>query len=226
MADELFGERALLLPREDGSGDSERAASLPVDGSGDSEQKPDMMTLLAIMMGKIDTQAEQAREIARRADQRAEERVVEVRTAVQEGLHAIRLEAQRYTEEQCAAVKEELQQAIETVRRETVTAMDAIRREVEGCRAEVAKLHSGMGAAEADGYPPISPPHSPLSHSPSPPRCTGSRLRSPGRHPTFPPHATATSPRHPPASHQDQPSRRKPSEFDGKVAWEAVTARP
>ncbi|MPC93067.1 hypothetical protein E2C01_088183 [Portunus trituberculatus] len=100
------------------------------------------------MMGKIDTQAEQARETARRADQRAEERIVEVRTAVQEGLHAVRLEAQRYTEEQCAAVKEELQQAIETARRETVTTMDVVRRE-------------------------------------------------------------------------DQPSRRKPSKFDGKVAWEA-----
>ncbi|MPC47414.1 hypothetical protein E2C01_041159 [Portunus trituberculatus] len=212
------------------------------------------MTLLAIMMGKIDTQAEQACETARRADHRAKECIVEARTAVQEGLHAVRLEAQRYTEEQCTAVKEELQQAIETVRRETMTAMDAVRREVEGCRAELATLHSGMGAAEADvcgwvehcdlrsycprrdsvasapafsvqGYPPISSPNSPLSHSSSPPRCTGSRRSSPSRHPAFPLHATATSPRHPLAPRQDQPSRRKPSEFDGKVAWEAYLAQ-
>lgn len=76
-------------------------ASLPyVENGGEaSEQKPDMMTLLTIMIRKIDAQAKQAQEQACEAEQRVGEHAEELRFRVHEGLRAVSLEAQRFIDE-------------------------------------------------------------------------------------------------------------------------------
>ncbi|KAG0715674.1 hypothetical protein GWK47_011403 [Chionoecetes opilio] len=93
------------------------------DGDSGDEQKPDLMTLLTAMMGKLNAQAVQARE----AEERAEERARELRVAMHEGWQAVQRESQQYTDEKLDIVKAELLGAVELVRRQA--------EEAENCRS-------------------------------------------------------------------------------------------
>ncbi|KAG0717057.1 hypothetical protein GWK47_008285 [Chionoecetes opilio] len=77
--------------------------SVEKDGDSGDEQKPDVMTLLTAMMGKMNAQAVQARE----AEERAEVRTRELRVAMHEGWQAVQRESQQYTDEKLDIVKEE-----------------------------------------------------------------------------------------------------------------------
>ena len=135
MADEDFGanEVAAMPDAQGGTGSGE-------------EQKPDVMSLLAILMGKMDAQAKSFEAQVKQAldtqtqtlEAQACEGARELKAAMQEGLRAVQVEAQRYTDEQCAAVKEELREAVA-----------AVQREVSECRGELATLHSVAGPAGA-----------------------------------------------------------------------------
>ncbi|KAG0695136.1 hypothetical protein GWK47_027041 [Chionoecetes opilio] len=89
--------------------DSGEKDSVEKDGDSGDEQKPDVMTLLTAMMGKMNAQAVQARE----AEERAEERARELRVAMHEGWQAVQRESLQYTDEKLDIVKEELLGAVE-----------------------------------------------------------------------------------------------------------------
>ncbi|KAG0721026.1 hypothetical protein GWK47_047276 [Chionoecetes opilio] len=97
-----------------------KRAVVEKDGDSGDEQKPDVMTLLTAMMGKMNAQAVQAREAEERAEERArvqareaEERTRELRVAMHEGWQAVQRESQQYTDKKLDIVKEELLGAVE-----------------------------------------------------------------------------------------------------------------
>ncbi|KAG0728658.1 hypothetical protein GWK47_003676 [Chionoecetes opilio] len=118
--------------------------SVEKDGDSGDEQKPDVMTLLTAMMGKMNAQAVQARE----AEERAEVRTRELRVAMHEGWQAVQRESQQYTDEKLDIVKEELLGEVELVRRQAEEAATVALRGVTECRGELATLHQAIREEE------------------------------------------------------------------------------
>ncbi|KAG0715491.1 hypothetical protein GWK47_011819 [Chionoecetes opilio] len=130
----MASEKPAGFSEEDGA----RMPSVEKDGDSGDEQKPDVMTLLTAMMGKMNAQAVQAREAEERERvqaREAEERTRELRVAMHEGWQAVQRESQQYTDEKLDIVKEELLGAVELVRRQAEEAAAVALRGVTECRA-------------------------------------------------------------------------------------------
>ena len=141
---------------------------------GNEGQKPDMMALLSMMMRKMDEQA-----LAQSTQSQ------ELREAVQHSLLTVQTGARRYTDQIGNSIREELQEAVEAVKRETDAAVEAVIEEVAALRAQV--THQAPSPLPRFQLPPGTGATASLSSSP----CV----------------------------------RRKPAEFDGRVAWEAYLAQ-
>ncbi|KAG0729818.1 hypothetical protein GWK47_029555 [Chionoecetes opilio] len=113
--------------------------SVEKDGDSGDEQKPDVMTLLTAMMGKMNAHGRTSKE----AEERAEVRTRELRVAMHEGWQAVQRESQPYTDEKLDIVKEELLGAVELVRRQAEEAATVALRGVTECRELVQEVHAG-----------------------------------------------------------------------------------
>ena len=238
-----------------------------VTSSIESEQ-PDMMALLMAMLQETREETRRAREEAREeaqatreetqrareeAREEAQERHEEVKETLRAGMQAAKEEACHYTDKQCGALRQEVQEVQGALRQE----VQEVREELQGLRGELGAIKteavSPARAAETKMEDAVSLParwgeweraaptapwatFRPITPPPSPPR-SSPREWAAGNQPAafMPPHLMpprlSSPPRAPPAHHQaasfgpSPQGKRKPSEFDGKVAWEAYLAQ-
>ena len=194
-------------------------------------------------------QAARTDQLAREQAERSEAQASRLEEALQASLASVRQEAQQYTDQACEEVRSELQRGLEALRGEVrevrlearQAAVCAAPEEVQSeplcgwgqCQASLrprsafseppglACLAGGRGRCSAAGVGcggarAAAPPLPPDSPPPSPPHLDPTL-------PPFLPRVPALYPARSSPSHDHR--RRKPAEYDGKVAWEAYVAQ-
>lgn len=223
-------------------GDGNAAGNCGSEGSEDT--KPDPLQLITAMLVR---QAERADQLAREQAERAEAQTKRLEEILSSSLASMREESRNYTDRACEEVKDELQRDLQALRgevQEAISVADEARRAVMGVggegfsvplsappglrsafsepmslaslvggglyQGEPATWHHGVAGAPAS---PVSPGITPPA---TPPRLSPTAPPDVPRVPAFPPAS-------PPPSHDRR--RRKPADYDGKVAWEAYIAQ-
>lgn len=233
-------------------GEDREEAVAPSTGS----EHPNAMALLTTMLEETRRTREETRRAREEARLEAQETRDEIKEALSAGLQAVKDEARHYTDKQCGALRQELQEL-----REELGAIKT--EEVSPARTE-ARMHQplqrtgreGLGASEPYGrrledavslparweeqelaaplaswpaFVPVSPPPSPPRSSPM--ECAAVSPPAAFMPPRLLPRRLPSPPKAPPTHHQaaslvpSPQGKRKPSEFDGKVAWEAYLAQ-
>ena len=240
------------LGRKMADGWEERAPQDKEEGSaaspglaGDEGMEIEATDPIARLLAMMQVEARKREEEARRA---REERA-EMMAMFRAGLVAVKKEVCQYTDEQCGALRTELREMREEMQEE----VNALKVEVASASAAAAtspfppqasgdaiSLPARWEAREMHarsrwpGDTPVSPPPTPPRGSPG--GCIGS---APGPHDAtnrwkpqqqYPPPSRGPTPPHcsspQAAAYLNSPHvKRKPSEFDGKVAWEAYLAQ-